>query len=710
MPAPGSQDNEERPPFPNNSHCFIFSRYVKFTILFSLPPISDLVGWRLRGDDRRNRVHRLGIPGESSFLSVLLIGGTGGIALLFVWESDLSSSLFPVGFAFPVRWMDVFSTEPHQCWRKRRPNVKSWRSDSCAMQRSRRALLKRRAALENSVYGKILMYKVHLSLVLLSWGLVFLFCSLISHGKNHRDMILGVLIDKSARHEQMHSQVPHSKRYLNLKETVFTLIHNLRDDPLNKNELSVVKRNEHTLSPPGQENVSHQISDLGARALKEHPAESERLSRAAPLGLDEFRSKAITSKGKPLASQVGSLIHRVEPGGKDYNYASAAKGGKVLAFNKEAKGAWNILDKDKNKYLRNPCSAEEKFVVLEISEETLVDTIEIGNFEHYSSNLKDFELLSSLVYPIDTWVKAGKFTAANVKHEQRFALQEPKWARYLRLNLLSHYGSEFYCTLSVLEVYGVDAIERMLEDLISVPDAQTGPEEPSAETSLSSEPNCGDDTYPMLHKEVDSDTGKENVRAKCYTSKVNGIGPGGDSQAAQGGRAPGDAVLKILTQKVQQLDLNLSILEQYLEELNGRYGHIIKDFDNEIADTELLLEHIRVEMKNLHKSSNEFTKDIMELFSWKLLVSLQLETLVRNNAVLRSKVENIHDNQVDMEKRSLAIVFISFFFGSFAFLKLFIDMLLSICRIHKYEKICRLSSAWFILLLSWSMVVLILAL
>ncbi|KAI4326118.1 hypothetical protein MLD38_031462 [Melastoma candidum] len=56
------------------------------------------------------------------------------------------------------------------------------------------------------------------------------------------------------------------------------------------------------------------------------------------------------------------------------------------------------------------------------------------------------------------------------KKVQMFSLPEPKWVRYLKVELLSHYGTEFYCTLSIFEVYGVDAVEKMLEDLIIVPE------------------------------------------------------------------------------------------------------------------------------------------------------------------------------------------------------------------------------------------------
>ena len=167
-------------------------------------------------------------------------------------------------------------------------------------------------------------------------------------------------------------------------------------------------------------------SSSDAKSEKDN-VKHDRLSRTVPPGLDEFKSKAISSKSKSVTGQAGNVIHKVEPGGAECNYASASKGAKVLASNKESKGASNILGKDKDKYLRNPYSAKEKFVVIELSEETLVVTIEIANSEHYSSNPKEIELLGSLVFPTDDWVKLGNFTAANVKHAQRFALDEPRW-------------------------------------------------------------------------------------------------------------------------------------------------------------------------------------------------------------------------------------------------------------------------------------------
>ncbi|KAL5982840.1 hypothetical protein ACLOJK_016917 [Asimina triloba] len=417
----------------------------------------------------------------------------------------------------------------------------------------------------------------------------------------------------------------------------------------------VAEENGTTSLPPAKELEEAESSLSGEKAEKEM-LKIERLSRIAPPGLDEFKSRAINPKGKTVTGQTGSVIHRVGPGGKEYNYASATKGAKVLDYNKEAKGASNILGKDKDKYLRNPCSAEEKFVVIELSEETLVDTIEIANFEHYSSNFKDFELRISLAYPTDSWVKLGNFTANNVKHAQRFTLLEPKWARYLKLNLLSHYGSEFYCTLSVLEVYGVDAVERMLEDLITVQDNRFGSEETSPEAlpSMQPDPTNGGSLYPDLLTVIEDDNGPENPGDKQEVPKSSMPDPVIETRPQPGGRMPGDTVLKILMQKVQSLDLNFSVLERYLGELNSRYSSIFKEFDVEIAEKDLLLQRLKSEIKNLADSKDVLAKDVGDLVTWKSLVSLQLDKLIRENEILRSEVEKVQVDLVNTENKGIA--------------------------------------------------------
>ncbi|KAL6986431.1 hypothetical protein U1Q18_019792 [Sarracenia purpurea var. burkii] len=369
------------------------------------------------------------------------------------------------------------------------------------------------------------------------------------------------------------------------------------------------------------------------------------------LNLDEFRNITRQEKGWSAASQLVNITHRLEPEGTEYNYASAAKGAKVVAHNKEAKGASNILGKDHDKYLRNPCSVGGKFVVIELAEETLVDTVTIANFEHYSSNFKEFELTGSLIYPSESWSPLGKFVATNVKHAQSFKLPEPKWVRYLKLNLLSHYGSEFYCTLSVVEVYGVDAIERMLEDLIvsSEESATIKLPDPNSTALPSVIPEPGpsdqkiDDEAPnvveALSKGIEgfNEEEKPNVGVmKSSGAATNNI-PDRVMEVRQhsNGRIHADAVLKILMQRVRSLEINLSVLENYIKELNRRQGDVLPELEIQISRYSILLEKSRTDIKDLLNWKKIMDKGIVDLESWKADVSSQVNELVRENGMLR---------------------------------------------------------------------------
>lgn len=457
--------------------------------------------------------------------------------------------------------------------------------------------------------------------------------------------------------------------------------------------------------------VSENLS-LNGGSVKAAP-KSDRSIRDVPPAFDEFRNKAINPKGKPSIHQAGSIKHRVEPGGAEYNFASASKGAKVLAVNKEAKGAPNILGKDMDKYLRNPCSAEGKFVVIELSEETLVYTIEIANFEHHSSNLKYFTLLGSLVYPTESWVELGNFTAKNIKQSQRFRLPEPKWVRYLKFILHSHYGSEFYCTLSTLQVYGVDAVEHMLEDLISVQDNMVASEE-STDEPRAIPPSVTrsqiDGQTQNLVKEDDSQPASDHPTPKQDASADNMSEQVGESRQQPVGRIPGDSVLKILMQKVRSLDLNLSVLERYLEELNSRYGNIFKDFEKEIAEKDALLKEMRSDLKNLGDRKEVIEKEVEDIMSWKLFVSSQMEILERENALLRLKIEGIMENQVHMENKGIIILLLSFVCSILAISKLLIGMSMSVCRREEFRSFCTSNFSWILLLLSCSIIGVILLL
>lgn len=351
------------------------------------------------------------------------------------------------------------------------------------------------------------------------------------------------------------------------------------------------------------------VCNVQSHETKKPSCPAKDCHRSAPnpsyLNFDEFRSTRRQRKVTSIPSWLMNITHRLEPDGKEYNYASASKGAKVVAHNKETKGAANVLGKDHDKYLRNPCSVAKKFIVVELAEETLVDVVKIANLEHYSSNFKEFELFGSLNYPTDTWTPLGKFVAANVRVIQCFKLQEPKWLRYLMLDLLSHFGSEFYCTLSVVEVYGIDAIERMLEDLIV-----------ERSTSNSNDSNLSVAMLPSNVESVQTDGLSDEISPNWVDKSAllaGNVDPAiGDSvipnevpdpfkelRQLLNGRVPGDTVMKILMQKVRSLEMSLSELEDYIKEMNRRHQDTIPDLDEKASKMLNLMDRRKMEIQDL---------------------------------------------------------------------------------------------------------------
>ncbi|KAG6557083.1 hypothetical protein Mapa_001009 [Marchantia paleacea] len=331
------------------------------------------------------------------------------------------------------------------------------------------------------------------------------------------------------------------------------------------------------------------------------------------MSLDEYK-RSILEKQK-LGNDVNLTSvhnHKMRHSDESYNYAANSHGAKVLSSNKEAKGAGHIINSDKDKYLRNPCSAEDKYVVLELSEETFVDTVVVANFEFHSANLKDFEVYGSPTYPTKEWILLGRYQAENVRHRQKFTIEDPKLVRYLILKMLSHWGSEFFCTLSTLEVFGVDVIKNLLDDWIASEEGEsgarshtTGPpvnheETPEVQHSSSATldaavadfvsaqapaeaASSSDSAVMKKEKKVDDATRDEDSRAGDSTPEVHHL---------PGGKPPGDSVLKILMQKVKALELNQSLFDNYLEDMNVKYKAMLSELDKDLA---VLSERLRNE-------------------------------------------------------------------------------------------------------------------
>jgi hypothetical protein len=159
-----------------------------------------------------------------------------------------------------------------------------------------------------------------------------------------------------------------------------------------------------------------------------------------------------------------------------FNFASLDAGGQIMKTNPEAKSASALLKEDRDVYMLNTCQAKNKFLIVELSESILVETVAIANFEFFSSTFRQFRISASDRYPVklDRWVDLGNFEARNSRDIQAFLVEDPRiWARYLRVEFLSHYGNEFYCPVSLLRVHG----RTMIQDVLSMEELTRGEDE-----------------------------------------------------------------------------------------------------------------------------------------------------------------------------------------------------------------------------------------
>lgn len=101
-----------------------------------------------------------------------------------------------------------------------------------------------------------------------------------------------------------------------------------------------------------------------------------------------------------------------------------------------------------------------------MQEDIWIDTVVLANYEFFSSMVRTFRVSVSDRYPVkmEKWKDAGTYEARNSREIQAFLVENPQiWARYIRIEFLSHYGNEYYCPLSLVRVHGTRMLESWKE-------------------------------------------------------------------------------------------------------------------------------------------------------------------------------------------------------------------------------------------------------
>ncbi|XP_064334062.1 SUN domain-containing ossification factor isoform X2 [Camelus dromedarius] len=181
---------------------------------------------------------------------------------------------------------------------------------------------------------------------------------------------------------------------------------------------------------------------------------------------DEWKKKVMEvekEKSQSMHPSSNGGLHATKKVQKNRNnYASVECGAKILAANPEAKSTSAILIENMDLYMLNPCSTKIWFVI-ELCEPIQVKQFDIANYELFSSTPKDFLVSISDRYPTNKWIKLGTFHGRDERNVQSFPLDEQMYAKYVKVELISHFGSEHFCPLSLIRVFGTSMVEEYEE-------------------------------------------------------------------------------------------------------------------------------------------------------------------------------------------------------------------------------------------------------
>ncbi|ELR24146.1 Sad1 / UNClike C-terminal domain containing protein, partial [Acanthamoeba castellanii str. Neff] len=212
--------------------------------------------------------------------------------------------------------------------------------------------------------------------------------------------------------------------------------------------------------PPQQQQTEKAVESPTTSNLA--PAETAKASAEATAAAAAAGEKKDAAKDKAGSREPTLMDSYTEL----FNYASLECGAKLLAANEDAQGASNVLSESRERYTMSPCGSE-RWLVIELCEEVGLTAFEVANFEYFSSTFKDIQLFGSHSWPSATWVHIGNFTAQNAKKIQHFSLPETVWFKYVKVVFLTHYGSQYYCPVSVVRIHGTSHVANLKEKMIS---------------------------------------------------------------------------------------------------------------------------------------------------------------------------------------------------------------------------------------------------
>ena len=188
------------------------------------------------------------------------------------------------------------------------------------------------------------------------------------------------------------------------------------------------------------------------------------------------------TQSSKLSSPSPPLVHN------RYNYASPDCSARIHSSSPQTQHASSLLHKSRDRYMLTPCKTDEHWVIIELCDEIRIEAVEVAVWEFFSGVVRDVRVsvggeieseegMEDEVKERDSkWEEVGSFVGKNVRgvqvivgilqHEfsltspQTFTLAGPtSFHRFLRLDFPSYYGTEYYCPVSQVKVFGMNQME-----------------------------------------------------------------------------------------------------------------------------------------------------------------------------------------------------------------------------------------------------------
>ena len=113
----------------------------------------------------------------------------------------------------------------------------------------------------------------------------------------------------------------------------------------------------------------------------------------------------------------------------------------------------------------NKCTDKVWFVV-ELCESIKAFKVELANFELYSSVPKDLRISMGNVFPgrDKDWSLLGEFVAEEDRTVQTFVSEAGVFGKYVKVEVLTHYGNEHFCPVSLFKIFGISDFDLIIDD------------------------------------------------------------------------------------------------------------------------------------------------------------------------------------------------------------------------------------------------------